>query len=277
MSQPTSEPTASTTAVVDPPKEGDRPPKRASSIPSPVLPRGEELVAVNGTKVPTTSSPSAATPASPPAPPAWSLRLGQNHHPAAPPAPPQRLSGRSLGPAGKRRSPLLVVLLSVVTAGVYALVWHQRVNQEMADFDPRMHARPGRSTLAVLIPWMLGVLVTLAAAARIGVAVAGVQLPFDPHLTVLQAYMALGAVLLIPYAVLLFPFSAIASAMTLERVRVVEDRVGVTTDVQLRPTSLLCVMLVPVFGGLAVLAVAQRRLNRVWQTAPATEARITRV
>jgi hypothetical protein len=182
-----------------------------------------------------------------------------------------------MGPTGRRRSPLAVVLLSVITFGVYALVWHHRVNREMHDFDPRMRVHPGRSTLAVAIPWVLGVLVTLAAAARIGVAALNLTLPFDPHVTVLQAYAALGAMLLIPYAVLLLPFAAVASVMTLERVRIVEDRAGMTSDVQLRPCGLLCVMCVPVLGGLIVLAVAQHRLNRVWHVAPATEARITRL
>ncbi|MBV8300484.1 MAG: DUF4234 domain-containing protein [Candidatus Dormibacteraeota bacterium] len=261
MSQLTSPPAPSSAAVLDP--EAAEPPlKRIASIPEPVLPASEPEVAVNGTKVPTT----------PPAPPA----AGSDRQRYTPPAPPQRLAARSLGPAGRRRSPLGVALLSIVTLGAYALFWHQRTNRELRDFDPRMHVRPGHSTLAVAIPWALGVLVTLAAGLRIALAVAGVALPFDPHVTVLQAYGLLGSLLLVPYAVIVLPFSAVAMVMTLERARMAEDRVGITTDVQLRPVSLLCVMLVPVIGGLIVQAVVQRRLNRVWQTAPATEARITR-
>jgi len=160
---------------------------------------------------------------------------------------------------------------------VYALFWHHRVNRELGDFDTRMHVRPGRSTLAVTVPWLLGVLVTIGAGLRIVVAVAGISLPFDPHVSVLQAYALLGGIVLVPYLVLLLPFSNVATVMTLERVRMAEDRAGITTDVQLRPVATLCALLVPVAGGLAILVIAQRRLNRVWQTVPATEARITRL
>jgi uncharacterized protein DUF4234 len=171
----------------------------------------------------------------------------------------------SLGPVGKRRSPLAVVALSIVTLGVYSLVWHNRVTREIGNFDTRMHVIPGRSTLAVAIPWALGWLVSLAGAVRIVLAVLNVTLPFDPHFSVLQAYGLLGGGLLIPYLELILPFSAIALAMTLERVRIVEDRIGRTTDMQLRPTQTIAWVLVPVIGGLVLIATVQRRLNRVWQ------------
>jgi Domain of unknown function (DUF4234) len=272
MSESTSQPAASATVLEAPPENGH---SERSSIPSPVLPPQDGVIALSGTRVTPTPRSEAAPPAPPP--PAWAMRAAEAGRAPAFPQQSQRPVRTSLGPAGKRRSPLLVSLLSVFTFGVYALVWHHRINREVRDFDPRMHVLPGRSTLAVAVPWALGVLVTLAAAARIGVAILNISLPFDPHVTVLQAYALLGALLLVPYAVLLLPFSAIAAAMTLERVRIAEDRVGVTTDSQLRPCALLCVMLVPVLGGLVVMAFAQHRLNRVWNIAPATEARITRL
>jgi Domain of unknown function (DUF4234) len=171
----------------------------------------------------------------------------------------------SLGPIGKQRSTLAVVALSIVTLGVYSLVWHNRVNREIGYFDTRMHVIPGRSTLAVTIPWVLGWLVSLAGAVRIVLAVLNVNLPFDPHFSVLQAYGLLAGVLLIPYLELLLPFSAMALMMTLERVRIVEDRIGRTTDVQLRPVRAICWLLMPIAGGLVLMAMVQRRLNRVWQ------------
>ena len=171
----------------------------------------------------------------------------------------------SFGPAGKQRSPIAVVLLSIVTLGLYTLVWHHRINREVGNFDTRMHVIPGRSTLAVTIPWVLGWLVSIAGAARIVLAVLNVALPFDPHFTVLQAYGLLGGGLVIPYLELLLPFSAAAWVMTLERVRIVEDRIGRTTDVQLRPARTVCWLLLPVIGGLVLVATMQRRLNRVWQ------------
>ena len=132
-----------------------------------------------------------------------------------------------------------------MTLGVYSLVWHHRVNREVGNFDTRMHVIPGRSTVAVAIPWALGWLVSIVGAVRIVLAVANVALPFDPHFTVLQAYGLLAGGLLIPYLELLLPFSAVAWVMTLERVRIVEDRMGRTTDVQLRPTRAICWMLLP--------------------------------
>jgi len=171
----------------------------------------------------------------------------------------------SFGPPGKRRSTLAIVVLSIVTLGVYSLVWHHRINREVGNFDTRMHVIPGRSTVAVTIPWAIGWLVSIAGAIRIVLAVANVALPFDPHFTVLQAYGLLGGALVIPYLELLLPFSAIASVMTLERVRIVEDRMGRTTDVQLRPTRAICWMLLPIAGGLILMSIMQRRLNRAWE------------
>jgi hypothetical protein len=176
----------------------------------------------------------------------------------------------SLGPVGKHRSPVAVVALSIVTLGVYSLVWHNRVNHEVGNFDTRMHVIPGRSTLAVTIPWALGWIVSLVGAARIVLAVLNVTLPFNPHFTVLQAYGLLAGGLVIPYLTLLLPFSAAAWVMTLERVRIVEDRIGKTTDVQLRPTRIVCWLLFPVIGGLVLVATVQRRLNRVWEDDKAT-------
>jgi hypothetical protein len=171
----------------------------------------------------------------------------------------------SLGPVGKHRSPFAVVALSIVTLGIYSLVWHNRVNHEVGNFDTRMHVIPSRSTLAVSIPWALGWLVSLVGATRIVLAVLNITLPFNPHFTVLQAYGLLAGGLLIPYLTMLLPFSAVAWAMTLERVRIVEDRIGKTTDVQLRPTRVICWLLFPVAGGLVLIATVQRRLNRVWE------------
>jgi hypothetical protein len=171
----------------------------------------------------------------------------------------------SFGPAGKRRSTLGIVVLSIVTLGVYSLVWHHRINREVGNFDTRMHVVPGRSTVAVAIPWAIGWLVSVAGAVRIVLAVANVTLPFDPHFTVLQAYGLLAGGLMIPYLELLLAFSAIAIVMTLERVRIVEDRMGRTTDVQLRPARAILWMLLPIAGGLILMATMQRRLNRAWE------------
>jgi hypothetical protein len=184
----------------------------------------------------------------------------------------------SLGLAGRRRSPAAVIILSVITLGVYALMWYERVNTEMGDFDTRMHVHPAKSTIPVMLVWLFGVLVSIAGALRIVFAVLNVALPFDPGFTVAQAYFLLGGIVVIPYLMLLIPFSLLAITMTLERVRILEDRVGRTTDVQLRPTRAVCWLVVPVVGGLILQAKVQRRLNRVWELAhtPILTGRLSR-
>lgn len=184
----------------------------------------------------------------------------------------------SLGLAGRRRSPAAVIILSVLTLGVYALMWHERINAEMGDFDTRMHVHPAKSTIPVMLVWLFGVLVSIAGALRIVFAVLNIALPFDPGFTVAQAYFLLGGIVVIPYLMLLIPFSLVAITMTLERVRILEDRVGRTTDVQLRPALAVCWLLVPVIGGLILQAKVQRRLNRVWELAhtPILTGRLSR-
>ncbi len=222
---------------------------------------------------------------SPPTPPAWSYRAGgapvgpsgsatpagpmRHQRPQGAPAlpGPARGGATSFGPAGRERSPLAVVLLSVLTLGVYTLLWHGRINDEMSDFDPRMRVRAASSMLAVGLAWLIGCLVTLAGAARIVVHVLNVSLPFDPHVTVTQAYYLLAGIVAVPYITLVIPFSIVAVVMTLERIRVVEDRIGLTTDVQLQPAHTVWWLIVPVIGGLAMIATMQRGLNRVWEQA----------
>jgi hypothetical protein len=129
-----------------------------------------------------------------------------------------------------------------------------------------------------MLVWLFGVLVSIAGALRIVFAVLNIALPFDPGFTVAQAYFLLGGIVAIPYLMLLIPFSLVAITMTLERVRILEDRVGRTTDVQLRPTLTVCWLLVPAIGGLILQAKVQRRLNRVWELAhtPILTGRLSR-
>ncbi|HEV2360698.1 MAG TPA: hypothetical protein VGS21_03245, partial [Acidimicrobiales bacterium] len=80
------------------------------------------------------------------------------------------------GPVGRRRAPLAPVALAVVTFGVTSLAWFRRINREMEEFDPQLHARPGRSTVAVLIPWLAGVLTTVAGIVLVVTTQVGVKL-----------------------------------------------------------------------------------------------------
>ena len=183
----------------------------------------------------------------------------------ADPAPAPVRSMPLFGPVGRMRSAIAVPLLSMITLGLYALVWHHRVNREMELFDPKLHSRPGRSMLAVAIPWVVGLLVTLAGAALVLTTRFNVQLPFDPHVTSLQAYYLLGGLAAVPYLTLLLPFSVVAVVMTLERLRSVEEHVGATTDRQVRPVGTSLLLAVPLIGGLILIGLEQRRLNTIWQ------------
>ena len=194
---------------------------------------------------------------------AWSSSAPGSVEPAPPPrGAPLMVVAPLFGPVGRRRSPLAVVALSVVSLGLYGLVWHGRINREMADFDPWLPIRAGRSSWAIRLPWGLLWLVALAAAARTVLAHAGVtaDLPVSEHWT---RWAVLAPVAIAPL-LLLLPFSLVAVVMTLERIRVVEDRVDILGDDQLRPAAACWWLGLPLAGGPLLMALQQRRLNRVW-------------
>ncbi|MBV8527604.1 MAG: DUF4234 domain-containing protein [Candidatus Dormibacteraeota bacterium] len=182
----------------------------------------------------------------------------------------------SLGPEGKRRSPWVVAALSVLTLVIYALVWHHRVNVEVTDFDTRMYVRAGRSTIAVFLAWFLGLITSVAGAVLVVSTQMHVMLPYRPPLSTIEQYLLLGGLLVVPYLILALPFCILAVSMTLERVRIAEDRAGRPTDMQLRPVSYTWLLAIPVAGGLVLMGLVQRRLNQVWElVAPAPPAQIS--
>ncbi len=181
-------------------------------------------------------------------------------------AEPESVPLPALGPVGKTRMPATVVLLSVVTLGIYALMWHHKVNREMGEFDPQMHVVPARSTWGVAIPWLVGVAAWALLGARLGLGYSHVTLNFNPGISLRYAWFGVAAVALsIQYLALFLPFSLLSVVMTAERVRIVQERGGATSDVQCRPVRMVWLLLVPVVGGLALMAYEQSRLNRVWE------------
>lgn len=54
--------------------------------------------------------------------------------------------------AGKVRSPFGVWGLSLITVGIYWLVWFYKINRELRDFDSRIQVDPGLSLLAQFLP-----------------------------------------------------------------------------------------------------------------------------
>jgi hypothetical protein len=50
---------------------------------------------------------------------------------------------------GMIRNPIVVWLLSLVTLGIYYLVWYYKVNREVAEFDARITVSPGMAVVAI--------------------------------------------------------------------------------------------------------------------------------
>jgi hypothetical protein len=92
-------------------------------------------------------TPSAAMPEAPPQPGTVGV------HPQFVPA--QASNGSSLatpGSRGKLRGPFAVWLLSLVTLGIYGLVWYFKINRELRDFHPSIQVKPGLALLALFVP-----------------------------------------------------------------------------------------------------------------------------
>ncbi|MCZ2527937.1 DUF4234 domain-containing protein [Streptomyces sp. HB2AG] len=56
---------------------------------------------------------------------------------------------------GKTRGPVAVWLLTLVTFGIYYLVWYYKINRELRDFDPSIKSSPGVSLLAITLGGVL--------------------------------------------------------------------------------------------------------------------------
>ena len=82
-----------------------------------------------------------------------------------------------------------------------------------------------------------------------------------------QVLPGLAALAAVPYLVLFLPFSLVAVVRTAERVRMVEEHAGVTTDEQIRPAAVVGWLLLPVIGGLVLMGRQQGHLNRIWDLA----------
>jgi hypothetical protein len=54
-----------------------------------------------------------------------------------------------------KRDPLLVLLFSFITFGIYALYWYYKANEEIQRYTGDMTISPVRSLMAVLFGWIL--------------------------------------------------------------------------------------------------------------------------
>lgn len=55
-------------------------------------------------------------------------------------------------PIGKDRSPAAILGLSIITLGIYCLVWHYKMNNEIHRHDPDIKVSPGLAVLAMCFP-----------------------------------------------------------------------------------------------------------------------------
>ena len=55
-------------------------------------------------------------------------------------------------PLGKDRSPGAVLGLSIITLGIYFLVWYYKINNEIRRHDPDIKVSPGWAVVAMMIP-----------------------------------------------------------------------------------------------------------------------------
>ncbi len=83
--------------------------------------------------------------------------------PIAQPGPPQGAGqALSVGPVGgpvpnaqmpgKARSPFGAWVLTLVTFGIYGIVWHYKVNRELRDYHPSIQVNPALAVLALFFP-----------------------------------------------------------------------------------------------------------------------------
>jgi hypothetical protein len=68
----------------------------------------------------------------------------------------------------KKRHPLGVWGLSLITAGIYYLIWYYKINREARDYLGDQDIRPGIALLAVLLGWILLLIPPLVSTYRTG-------------------------------------------------------------------------------------------------------------
>ena len=58
----------------------------------------------------------------------------------------------STNPVGKTRNAAVVILLGIITFGIYFIVWYYKINNEVKHHDTNQHFSPGLATGALFIP-----------------------------------------------------------------------------------------------------------------------------
>lgn len=81
-------------------------------------------------------------------------------------APSSTVSPTAGAPLGKDRSPASVLGLSIITLGIYYLVWYGKLNGEIRRHDPDIKVSPGWAVVAAMVP-LCNIISAYSTAARI--------------------------------------------------------------------------------------------------------------
>jgi len=55
-------------------------------------------------------------------------------------------------PIGKRRNAGVVIVLILITFGIYLLIWYYKINSEIKEHDPSQEFSPALAMLALFVP-----------------------------------------------------------------------------------------------------------------------------
>lgn len=116
--------------------------------------------------------PAAAVHAPPPPPPAAAVVVAPAAAGPVVATGPARAAHRRVG---KTRHPWGVWALTIVTLGIYGIVWYFKINKEVRDFEPNVVVSPGVSVLALLFGWVLFGIPTIVSVVKSGSRIARAQ------------------------------------------------------------------------------------------------------
>lgn len=95
------------------------------------------------------------------------------------------------GPSGKTRSPIGVFLLSIITLGIYGIVWYYKVNVELKNFNSSIQVNPTNMILLYIFVPYFAIFSIFYTGQRIQQAQAAAGLPSttSPGIGVLLAFL----------------------------------------------------------------------------------------
>lgn len=170
------------------------------------------------------------------------------------------------GPAGRDRDPVVVVILTLVTLGIYRLLWLWEVSQEIDDFTGR---DPSAHKLVRIGYIVLGVTVLVMLLAAVGIVVVGFSgAPGAPASD--AALAGFGLIVILGFVVLLgaFLLPLIGEWRVWQKIH--DDEIRADVRDPLDPVVQLILTLIPlinIVGFWIALYRTQDHLNALWRRA----------